>query len=123
MEDPAKEIATVASLVTAAINPEIQKASVLKYVVNLSIGVANQPCESRYYAPDISFRHPLCAVKSGPNSRDAILSILQWYRVMSPAISVHVNSVTYDEEKHTAFLDITQTFHIRWSPLNPAPAR
>ncbi|OJT10823.1 hypothetical protein TRAPUB_12692 [Trametes pubescens] len=106
MEDPAKEIATVAGLVTAAINPEIQKASVLKY-----------------YAPDISFRHPLCAVKSGPNSRDAILSILQWYRVLSPVLSVHVTSVTYDEEKHAAFLDITQTFHIRWSPFKPAPAR
>ena len=30
MEDPAKEIGTVALLVTAAINPEIQKEAVLK---------------------------------------------------------------------------------------------
>ena len=69
------------------------------------------------------FRHPLCAVSHAPHSRDAMLSILQWYRIMSPVLSVHVNGVTYDAEKHAAFLDITQVFHIRWSPLKPAPAR
>ncbi|KAH9895885.1 hypothetical protein C8Q73DRAFT_745088 [Cubamyces lactineus] len=106
MEDPAKEIANVAVLVTAAVNPEIQKAAVLKY-----------------YAPDASFRHPLCAVHSAPNSRAAILSILQWYRVLSPVLSVRATSVTYDEEKNSVFLDVTQTFHIRWSPLRPSPAR
>ncbi|KAI0370686.1 hypothetical protein BV20DRAFT_236809 [Pilatotrama ljubarskyi] len=106
MENPAKEVANVAVLVTAAINPEIQKASVLKY-----------------YAHDAGFRHPFCAVAPAPNSREAILSILQWYRVLSPVLSVRVTSVTYDEEKHTVFLDVTQTFHIRWSPLRPAPAR
>ena len=36
MEDPAKEIANVAVLVTAAVNPEIQKAAVLKYVNSYS---------------------------------------------------------------------------------------
>ncbi|KAI0327482.1 hypothetical protein GY45DRAFT_1327600 [Cubamyces sp. BRFM 1775] len=106
MEDPAKEIVNVATMVTAAVNPEIQKATVLKY-----------------YAPDASFRHPLCAVRSAPNSRAAILSILQWYRVLSPVLSVRANSVTYDEEKNSVYLDVTQTFHIRWSPLSPAPAR
>ncbi|KAI0821791.1 hypothetical protein BC628DRAFT_1328692 [Trametes gibbosa] len=106
MEDPAKELQTVVSLVTTAINPEIQKASVLKY-----------------YAPDASFRHPLCAVAAAPDSRASILAILQWYRVLSPVLSVHVSALTYDAEKHAAFLDVTQTFHIRWSPLHPAPAR
>ncbi|KAI0631502.1 hypothetical protein C8Q77DRAFT_1127228 [Trametes polyzona] len=106
MENPATEIVNVTTLVTAAINPEIQKAAVLKY-----------------YAPDASFRHPLCAVPSGPNSRASILSILRWYRIMSPVLSVRATSVTYDEAKHEVFLDVTQTFHIRWSPLKPAPAR
>ncbi|KAH9850915.1 hypothetical protein C2E23DRAFT_734028 [Lenzites betulinus] len=106
MEDPTKELQNVVGLVTTAINPEIQKASVLKY-----------------YAPDASFRHPMCAVASGPDSRAAILSILQWYRVLSPVLSVRVTSVTYDAEKHSAFLDVTQTFHVRWSPFSPAPAR
>ncbi|RPD54552.1 hypothetical protein L226DRAFT_261089 [Lentinus tigrinus ALCF2SS1-7] len=106
MEDPAKEIADVALLVTAAVNPEVQKAAVLKY-----------------YAADMRFRHPLCAVSHAPHSRDAMLSILQWYRIMSPILTVHVNGVTYDAEKNAAFLEITQVFHIRWSPLKPAPSR
>ncbi|TFK94465.1 hypothetical protein K466DRAFT_535726 [Polyporus arcularius HHB13444] len=106
MEDPANEITNVITLLTAAVNPEIQKAAVLKY-----------------YARDMSFRHPLCIVPSAPNSRDAMLSILQWYRILSPMIKGNVSSVTYDEEKHIVFLDVTQIFHIRWSPLNPAPAR
>ncbi|TFK78424.1 hypothetical protein K466DRAFT_468829, partial [Polyporus arcularius HHB13444] len=102
MEDPAKEIANVAMTVTAAINPEIQKTAVLKY-----------------YAEDMRFRHPLCAVYRAPHSRDAMLAILQWYRVLSPVLSVHVNHVTYDAEKNSAYLDITQVFHIRWSPFKP----
>ncbi|CDO73855.1 hypothetical protein BN946_scf185016.g12 [Trametes cinnabarina] len=106
MENPAQEIVNVAVLVTAAVNPEIQKAAVLKY-----------------YAQDAAFRHPLCKVESGPDSREAIISILQWYRILSPLLSVRVNSVTYDEERHSVFLDVSQTFHIRWSPLRPAPAR
>lgn len=65
----------------------------------------------------------MCAVASAPDSRAAILSILQWYRVLSPVLSVRVTSVTYDAEKHCAFLDVTQTFHVRWSPFSPAPAR
>ncbi|KAI0668271.1 hypothetical protein C8Q78DRAFT_980794 [Trametes maxima] len=106
MENPAEEIVNVATLVTAAINPEIQKETVYKYFV-----------------PDMSFRHPLCAVSPSPNSREAFLSILQWYRVLSPMLSVRVTSVTYDKEKNSIFLDVTQTFHIRWSPLKPAPGR
>ncbi|OSC98601.1 hypothetical protein PYCCODRAFT_1439115 [Trametes coccinea BRFM310] len=99
-------MANVAVLVTAAVNPEIQKAAVLKY-----------------YAHDAAFRHPFCVVEPSPGSRDAILAILQWYRILSPKLSVRVTSVTYDEEKHSVFLDVSQTFHIRWSPFNPAPAR
>lgn len=69
------------------------------------------------------FRHPLCAVPGGPSARDTLLAILQWYRIMSPLLSVRVTDVTYDKEKNSMFLDVTQTFHIRWSPFNPAPAR
>ncbi|KAI0338699.1 hypothetical protein BDW22DRAFT_1409365 [Trametopsis cervina] len=106
MQNPEKEIAEVVSLVTAAINPEVQQASVL-----------------RYYAPDASFRHPLCTVPSAPNSRDKILGILQWYRVMSPVLKIEADQVTYDEGKKQLFIDAVQEFHIRWSPLRAAPAR
>ncbi|RDX39712.1 hypothetical protein OH76DRAFT_1330941, partial [Lentinus brumalis] len=106
MENPANEITNVIKLVTAAVNPEIQKAAVLQY-----------------YARDMSFRHPLCIIPSAFDSRDAMLPILQWYRMLSPMIKGDVSSVTYDEEKHIVFLDVTQIFHIRSSPLNPAPAR
>ena len=71
----------------------------------------------------MSFRHPLCAVPSGPNSRAKMLAILQWYRIMSPVLSVKVTSVTYDVDNMVAFLDVTQTFHIRWSLLSSAPGR
>ena len=71
----------------------------------------------------MSFRHPLCVVPHSPNSRAKMLAILQWYRIMSPTLSLKVTEVTYDEEKKSAFLDITQTFHIRYSLLQPAPAR
>ena len=73
----------------------------------------------RYYAPDVKFRHPLC----NAHDRDSLLGIYRWYRIMSPKHSVKVGSVTFDREKLELFLEVTQTFHIRWSPLSPAPAR
>ncbi|KAI0683841.1 hypothetical protein BC835DRAFT_699205 [Cytidiella melzeri] len=106
MQNPEKEIIEVVSLITAASSPEIQKAAV-----------------SRYYAADAAFRHPLCNVPSGPGSRNQILGILQWYRVMSPTIKIEAHQVTYDEEKAQIFVDASQEFHIRWSPLRAAPAR
>ncbi|RPD54539.1 hypothetical protein L226DRAFT_575166 [Lentinus tigrinus ALCF2SS1-7] len=99
MEDPVKEIPIVLKLVTAT------------------------PRSRRPLSSNIGFRHPFCAVLSAPDSRDAMLSVLQWYRILSPVIRGDVNGVTYDKEKNSIFLDVTQTFHIRWSPLKPAPAR
>ena len=52
-----------------------------------------------------------------------MLAILQWYRIMSPSHTLDVGSVTYNRDKLEVFLDITQTFHLRWSPLSPGPAR
>ena len=42
---------------------------------------------------------------------------------MSPTITLDIRSVTYNPSRHELFLDITQQFHIRWSPLTPTPAR
>ncbi|KAJ3544781.1 hypothetical protein NM688_g5702 [Phlebia brevispora] len=106
MDDPAKEIAQVVNLVTAAVNPDIQKAAVLKY-----------------YTPDATFRHPLCTVAGGPGSRDIILGILQWYRVMSPHLKIEVRGVTYNASKNELFVEVVQEFHIRWNPFPVAPAR
>ncbi|KAH8105228.1 hypothetical protein BXZ70DRAFT_887220 [Cristinia sonorae] len=106
MENPEKEITQVVKALTCAETPEGQKAAIEKY-----------------YAIDAGFRHPLCTVLSGPNSRNSILGIYQWYRVLSPEISLEVQSVTYNESKQELFLEVAQRFHIRWSPLQPSPAR
>ncbi|OBZ72901.1 hypothetical protein A0H81_06866 [Grifola frondosa] len=106
MDDPAGEIEKVAVLLMAAVNPEIQKAAVLKY-----------------YTPDVSFRHPFCTVPSAPNSREALLAILQWYRVLSPKLVVHMRSATFDRDTNDLYLDAEQDFHIRWSPFRAAPSR
>ncbi|KAI0942711.1 hypothetical protein AcW1_003268 [Taiwanofungus camphoratus] len=122
MEDPARDIDAVVKLVAAAATPDIQKAAIL-----------------RYFAPDASFRHPLCAVSPAPRSRDAVLRIFQWYRVLSPVLALRVRRVAFHPggEKTAVggiggtdahpppqlFLDIVQTFHIRWSPFPAKEAR
>lgn len=106
MEDPQQEIPDVVNAVTAAVNPDVQKAAVISY-----------------YAPDASFRHPLCRVWPAPNSRNAILGILQWYRVMSPVLKVDVRNYTYDPAKREAYIEVVQVFHIRYSPFAPHPSR
>ena len=60
MNDPAKEIVFVVSQLTATDSPDVQKAAL-----------------ERYMTPDVGFRHPVCYVKPGPNSRDQMLGIYQ----------------------------------------------
>ncbi|EMD35742.1 hypothetical protein CERSUDRAFT_52662 [Gelatoporia subvermispora B] len=105
MEDPAREIRTVIELLTAAVNPSIQSAALL-----------------RYFAPDASFRHPLAYVPSAPNSRAGILAIYRWYRIMSPHIKMDVTDVVYDgaHDPPRLFVKAEQVFHIRWNPFKPA---
>ncbi|KDQ57980.1 hypothetical protein JAAARDRAFT_78444 [Jaapia argillacea MUCL 33604] len=106
MERPAEEIERVIKLLVEAVSPEVQLAAVQKY-----------------FTPDAEFRHPICQVVSGPNSREDIVGIFQWYRIMSPKIHIDVNSTFWNPQDKTLVTDSTQVFHIRYSLLAPAPAR
>ncbi|KAK0500868.1 hypothetical protein EDD18DRAFT_1146286 [Armillaria luteobubalina] len=106
MQRPAHEISAVVSLITTAVTPEIQQAGI-----------------QRYFTPDAGFRHPLCAVSSGPGSRERVLGIYQWYRVVSPKLELDVKSVVYDKEQGILILEVVQSFHFRLSPFKPAPSR
>ncbi|TFK80273.1 hypothetical protein K466DRAFT_605478 [Polyporus arcularius HHB13444] len=87
MEDPGEEMAEVARLVTGATDPE---AAVLR-------------------PGHMAFRHPLCAVSPAPDSRADLLAILAWYRILSPVL-VDIDAVSYDAERRTAYVEVTQVF-------------
>ncbi|KZT64513.1 hypothetical protein DAEQUDRAFT_814920 [Daedalea quercina L-15889] len=149
MENPAAELEDVILAVTASLNPEVQKAAIY-----------------RYFAPDVSFRHPLCTVPSSTqpttvfppsqsspvlhtyplplplpffkglpafvarlltptglatsSSRETVLRVYQWYRVLSPRLRVQVKKVVYDEPRKEAYAEVVQRFHIRWNVFMPA---
>jgi len=106
MQDPAKELEEVITMVIAGPTPEVQKATLEKY-----------------YEDDAQYRHIWYAVSPKPNSRDSILGVLQWLRVMSPKLKLNVQSVTYNPETREGYLNILQEFPIRWSPLKAKPAK
>ncbi|KAJ7862014.1 hypothetical protein B0H14DRAFT_2349706 [Mycena olivaceomarginata] len=106
MQNPVSEIGAVVSLLTAAAAPQIQKSAFLKYIT-----------------PDAGFRHPICNVTPGPGSRERVLGIFQWYRIMSPHIDITVTSAVHNPSNNTLLLDVVQEFHIRLSPFKPAPSR
>jgi hypothetical protein len=60
MENPEEEIHGVVLLLTSASSPDLQKRTL-----------------ERYMTPDVAFRHPVCAVESGPRSRKTVLGIYQ----------------------------------------------
>ncbi|KIY44673.1 hypothetical protein FISHEDRAFT_50837, partial [Fistulina hepatica ATCC 64428] len=78
---------------------------------------------NKYYLPNAAFKHPTCSVSSGPSSRDRILSIYQWYRVISPKLESEVKSVIFDSKLNIMDVEIVQQFHIFLSPFSAAPAR
>ncbi|KAF9467618.1 hypothetical protein BDZ94DRAFT_1248556 [Collybia nuda] len=105
MENPLHEIKSVAALVTAAVSPDIQNAAIRKY-----------------FTEDAGLRHPLCSVSPGPLSREDVLGVYQWYRVLSPTVDIDITNISYDRKSHTVVLEVTQLFHIRFSPFAPVPS-
>jgi len=71
MEDPAREITSVVYQLTATDSPDVQKAAV-----------------ERYMTSDVGFQHPVCSVKPGPNSREAVLGIYQYVCVQASLYSL-----------------------------------
>lgn len=79
MEDPAREIGRVIQSLTATPDPNIQKDAVERWVrVEWQKNIALILYVLRFYASNVEFRHPLCTVPSGPNSRDSLLGIYQY---------------------------------------------
>ncbi|KAH7106071.1 hypothetical protein BKA62DRAFT_688779 [Auriculariales sp. MPI-PUGE-AT-0066] len=125
-------------------NPLIEIDDVVRACVGLDATPDSQVVAiERYFTRDAAFNHPLCKVGAAPGSREAILKIYQWYRILSPKLLITVNDRTWVEQsteafmdaqpssptlpvamvqRGTMFLDITQTFHLFFSPFSPRPA-
>ncbi|KAF8476431.1 hypothetical protein DFH94DRAFT_759205 [Russula ochroleuca] len=106
MENPQVEIERAMQILMRAASPDIQQAAIRKYFTN-----------------NAGFRHPMYSVMPAHNSREGIIAILQWYRVLSGRIELSVDNITYDAEKSIIFLDMTHVFHVRYSPFSPARTR
>ncbi|KAJ3543547.1 hypothetical protein NM688_g5843 [Phlebia brevispora] len=106
MEDPAREIGKIITLLTTTPSPDVQKAAILKY-----------------FAPDAALRHPLCIVDGGPGSRDVLVHVFQWYRIVSPRLEMDIRNTTFNPSTNELFVEVVQVFHNRWSPFRAAPAR
>lgn len=82
---------------------------------------------NRYFAPNAEFVHPFCRVPpfqnfSVPllgqlNSRQLVLAVLRWYRILSPRIDLKLNSVHFDSASNRLYLDITQRFALWFVPF------
>ncbi|KZO96634.1 hypothetical protein CALVIDRAFT_598197 [Calocera viscosa TUFC12733] len=106
MDDPQHDLPEVVTLLTTASTPEVQQAAI-----------------GRFFAPDAGLNHPLCKVERAPGSRDIILGIYQWYRILSPVVKLQVDSHFYDPDSQTAFVGVTQTFKLWFTPLPGRPAK
>lgn len=71
MENPIEDIKSVVQQLTATDSPDIQKAAFESYMT-----------------PDVAFRHPVCAVSAGPNSRATVLGIYQCVRASRGVVLV-----------------------------------
>ncbi|CAO1621936.1 unnamed protein product [Parajaminaea phylloscopi] len=72
----------------------------------------------RYYSPDASFDHMLCAVPQGPQSRDnGIAPVYQWLRMLSNS-TIRIDSVAFDQKKNKAYVDAAQTLRPNVFPVS-----
>ncbi|KAK3307018.1 uncharacterized protein B0T15DRAFT_528949 [Chaetomium strumarium] len=109
-------------------------ASDIKRVVKtLTQGPPDEQLEAiyRYYAPGATFEHPFCRVPSFKNvhvpvlgeldSRMLIAAIYRWYKILSPKISLEIESCAFDEQTNIVYLRIFQIFSIWFIPFHRSP--
>jgi len=112
MDDPVKQIEGVIRSLTQG-SPNEQAAAL-----------------NRYFIPNAEFQHPFCRVPpfanvSLPlvgevNSRQLVLAIFRWYRIISPRIDLKVNSVQFDEAAQKMYIDINQRMALWFIPFYAA---
>ncbi|KAL8709455.1 MAG: hypothetical protein Q9220_005838 [cf. Caloplaca sp. 1 TL-2023] len=103
MEDPVAEIPRVIRQLTQS-PPSTQRETVEKY-----------------FTPSASFTHPFCRTGSFEGSRWLIWCIYRWYKIMSPRIDIAIDSIAYDENNLTLYVNIHQVFRIWIIPFFKAP--
>jgi hypothetical protein len=67
-------------------------------VVLTGLATSRSPADLRtavqkFYTHDASLHHPLGIVEHGPNSRQKILGVYEWHRIISPDTTSSVNAV------------------------------
>ena len=75
---------------------------------------------NRYFMPNASFTHPFCRTGSSSSSRYLIHRIYRWYKILSPKISVKIQSVSFDEKHNVLYVGLTQVFSIWAIPTHRA---
>lgn len=102
MEDPIHEVGPLIHSLTTTTSPSTQRKTL-----------------ERYFTSNASFDHPLCAVDSSLSpieSRRLLLAVYRWYKILSPIISLDVNSVAFDDCKGRLYVDATQIFTFWFLP-------
>ncbi|OAX38231.1 hypothetical protein K503DRAFT_175773 [Rhizopogon vinicolor AM-OR11-026] len=100
-------------------NPKNEIPSIITTLASTRSASALAQTISRYFTPDAQFWHPLCRSAT----REEILGVYQWYRIMSPQTRSRVLSVIYDETLNVLIVEVVQMFHIRYNPFPPSKAR
>ncbi|KAI0404511.1 hypothetical protein F4802DRAFT_567316 [Xylaria palmicola] len=113
MENPEEEISGVIHSLTQGTREEQEKTL------------------NDYFLPDAYFVHPFCRVPSfesvhvpfnktewAVNSRFLVLLVYRWYKIMSPRISLEVDSTSFDKKTNSLYATIRQTFTVWLVPFS-----
>ncbi|KAF2767667.1 hypothetical protein EJ03DRAFT_315459 [Teratosphaeria nubilosa] len=76
---------------------------------------------NKYCTPDFAFTHPFCRTGSFQGSRLVYQYILRWYKIMSPQIDIHINSIAFDETNLILYVNCSQVFAIWFLPFHRSP--
>ncbi|KAG2106192.1 uncharacterized protein F5147DRAFT_548874, partial [Suillus discolor] len=106
MDNPQRDLPDVLTALTTSSSPADLRAAV-----------------NKFYMHDASLHHPFRVVEHETNSRQKILAMYEWYRIISPDTTSNVDSVCYDRKRHVLVAEVTQHFHVRISPFKAAPSR
>ncbi|KAG6917406.1 hypothetical protein DXG01_002675 [Tephrocybe rancida] len=104
-------------------NPKHDIEAVLMRVLSTQSPDEQKKAIKRYFTENVAFRYPLYNVAAGQQSREDVLGIHQWLRVVSPTTGFEATNIVFDEESSALYVEGTIFFQMRYSPFVSQPSK
>lgn len=98
-------------------NPELELRSIILTLTENDDAKKHKATVDRYFTRNVSFKHPLCNLPSGPNSREQLKNIYAVYKFFTRDIHIEIQKITIDSNCTRAVIELTESLSAAFLPI------